>query len=186
MSFLELFLIALGLSMDCFAVSVSFGAQRNLLWKDILKFSFFFGLFQGVMPVIGWFAGNSVKQAASEIDHWIAFGILAFIGLRMIYESFKAEDEKRSVDIRKWKILLSLSFATSIDALMTGVSFGFVKVNILVAVVTIAVITFVNSIAGAFVGAKSIHISPRWAEIIGGTVLISIGLKIVLEHHAII
>ena len=186
MSFPELFFLALGLSMDCFAVSVSFGARKNLLWKDILRLSFFFGLFQGIMPLIGWLAGNSVQQAASGIDHWIAFGILAFIGLRMIYESFKEKEEKRSVDIRNWKILLSLSFATSIDALMTGVSFGFVKVNILIAIVTIAITTFFISIAGAYTGVKSIHISPRWAEIAGGTVLIGIGLKIVLEHLAII
>jgi putative Mn2+ efflux pump MntP len=120
----------------------------------------------------------------SKVDHWIAFGILTIIGLRMIYESFKGEDEKRSVDIRDWKILLTLSLATSIDALITGVSFGFVKVNIALAALTIALVTFLNSLAGAWVGERSIHISPRWAEIIGGLVLIGIGIKIVLEHLA--
>ena len=104
----------------------------------------------------------------------------------MIYESFKSEDKKRTVDIRQWKILLALSFATSIDALMTGISFGFVKVNIFLAAVVIGLVTFLNSLFGAFVGERSIHISPRWAEIIGGLVLIGIGAKIVLEHMAII
>ncbi len=186
MSFLELFLIAIGLSMDCFAVSLSFGAQKKLKRNDILKFAFFFALFQAVMPVIGWLAGSSLKFYMEKVDHWIAFGILAFIGLRMIYESFGDAEKKREVDIRDWKILLTLSLATSIDALMTGVSFGFVKVNILLAVITIGLVTFLNSIAGAWVGERSIHISPRWAEIIGGLVLIIIGTKIVLEHLSII
>ena len=186
MSFLELFIIAIGLSMDCFAVSLSFGAQKRLKRNDILRFAFFFALFQGVMPVIGWLVGSSVKYYLARVDHWIAFSILAFIGLRMIYESFKREGERRTVDIREWKILLTLSLATSIDALMTGVSLGFVKVNILLAVVTIAVVTFFNSLAGAWVGERSIHISPRWAEILGGLVLIGIGTKIVLEHLSII
>jgi len=184
MNFFELLFIAIGLSMDCFAVSLSFGAQRKLKWNDILKFSFFFALFQALMPVIGWLIGTAVNIYLSKVDHWIAFGILTIIGLRMIYESFKGEDEKRSVDIRDWKILLTLSLATSIDALITGVSFGFVKVNIALAALTIALVTFLNSLAGAWVGERSIHISPRWAEIIGGLVLIGIGIKIVLEHLA--
>jgi putative Mn2+ efflux pump MntP len=184
MNFFELLFIAIGLSMDCFAVSLSFGAQRKLKRNDILKFSFFFALFQALMPVIGWLIGTAVNIYLSKVDHWIAFGILTIIGLRMIYESFKGEDEKRSVDIRDWKILLTLSLATSIDALITGVSFGFVKVNIALAALTIALVTFLNSLAGAWVGERSIHISPRWAEIIGGLVLIGIGIKIVLEHLA--
>ena len=184
MNFFELLFIAIGLSMDCFAVSLSFGAQKKLKRNDIIKFSFFFALFQALMPVIGWLVGTAANIYLSKVDHWIAFGILTIIGLRMIYESFKGEDEKRSVDIRDWKILLTLSLATSIDALITGVSFGFVKVNIVLAALTIALVTFLNSLAGAWVGERSIHISPRWAEIIGGLVLIGIGIKIVLEHLA--
>ncbi|MCX6280930.1 MAG: manganese efflux pump MntP family protein [Bacteroidetes bacterium] len=186
MNFIELLLIAIGLSMDCFAVSLSFGAQKKLNRNDILKFSFFFAFFQALMPVIGWMVGNAVNIYLSDVDHWIAFGILAAIGLRMIYEAFGSEDKKRSVDIREWKILLTLSLATSIDALITGVSFGFIKVNILLAVITIALITFLNSVAGAYVGKRSIHISPKGAEIIGGLVLIGIGVKIVLQHLSII
>ena len=186
MNFIELFLIAVGLSMDCFAVSLSFGAQRKLQRKDILRFSFFFALFQAVMPLLGWVIGSAANVFLAKVDHWIAFGLLALIGLRMIYESFKGEDEKRTFDIREWKTLVALSFATSIDALVTGVSFGFIKVNMFLAVFTIGLVTFLNSLTGAFVGQRSIHISPRWAEITGGLVLIAIGTKIVLEHLSII
>jgi manganese efflux pump family protein len=186
MSFLELLLIAIGLSMDCFAVAVSFGTQRKLTGRDFLRFSFFFALFQAIMPVIGWLIGNAANNYLSYVDHWIAFGILALIGLKMIVESFKAEHEKRPVDIRDLKILLSISVATSIDALATGVSFGFVKVNIILAALTIGIVTFLSSLTGAYVGRKSIHISPRIAEIAGGLVLIAIGVKIVLEHLSII
>jgi putative Mn2+ efflux pump MntP len=186
MSFLELFFIAIGLSMDCFAVSLSFGAQKRLKRQDVIKFSFFFALFQALMPLIGWLAGTAANFYLSKIDHWIAFALLSIIGLRMIYESFRGEDEKRSVDIRNWKVLLTLSLATSIDALVTGISFGFVKVNIALAVITIAFVTFLSSMAGAWVGERSIHISPRWAEIVGGLVLIGIGIKIVLEHLAVV
>ncbi|MEI6883597.1 MAG: manganese efflux pump MntP family protein [Bacteroidota bacterium] len=186
MGFFELLLIAIGLSMDCFAVALSFGAQKKLKKNDVLKFAFFFALFQAVMPLLGWLAGNAAKNYLAAFDHWIAFGILSFIGLRMIVESFKDESEKRSFDIRQWKILLTLSFATSIDALMTGISFGFIKVNILLAIVTIGLVTFINSVAGAWVGKKSIHISPRWAEILGGIVLIGIGLRILLQHLSVL
>lgn len=186
MNLLETFLIALGLSMDCFAVSLSFGAQKKLAGRDIFRVAFYFALFQGLMPVIGWAIGITLKVFLSRIDHWIAFGILTAIGLRMIWESFKGEDEKRSVDIRDRKVLLSLSLATSIDALISGLSFGFVQMNILLAISLIAVVTFLNSIAGALVGKHAIHISSRWAEIAGGLVLIGIGLRILSEHVHII
>ena len=186
MSFIELLLIALGLSMDCFAVSLSFGAQGKLVRKDILRIAFVFAVFQALMPVLGWLVGNAVKSYLADVDHWIAFAILAAIGLKMIWESFKEEHEKRPVDIREWKVLLGLALATSIDALVTGVSFGFISVNILLSVTIIGFITFLNSIAGAYVGIKSIHISARWAEITGGLVLIGIGVKIVLEHLSVI
>ena len=138
MNFAEILIIALGLSMDCFAVSLSFGSSRKLIWKDILRMAFLFGLFQGVMPLIGWMVGNSIQSLIEPVDLWIAFAILAFIGLKMIWQSFLTSEEKRFVDIRKTSILLSLSIATSIDALITGVGFGFVRVNIFEAVIIIA------------------------------------------------
>jgi len=182
MTFLEIFLISLGLSMDCFAVSLSFGATQQLKWNEVLKIAFFFGLFQGLMPLIGWLIGQSIQSFISSFDHWIAFGILAFIGFRMIVESFKIKEKKRSIDIRKTSVLLSLSVATSIDALATGISFGFIRVNILPVIITITLITFLNSILGARLGEKSTFIPAKWAEIFGGIVLIAIGGKILLEH----
>ena len=107
--------------MDCFAVSLSFGSAHKLLWKDILLMAFLFGLFQGIMPLIGWLVGSSIQSFIAPVDHWIAFAILAFIGIKMIWQSFNTEGEKRSIDIQKITVLLTLSIATSIDALITGV-----------------------------------------------------------------
>jgi putative Mn2+ efflux pump MntP len=186
MTFIEIFLIGLGLSMDCFAVSLGVGTTRRLKWKDILKMAFFFGFFQGLMPFLGWLAGNSIQSYIASFDHWIAFGILFIIGVRMIIESFKIQEEKKPFDIRKNLVLITLSLATSIDALATGISFGFIQVNILQAVVTITLITFLASVAGARIGEKSTFIPARWAEFTGGAVLILIGLKILFEHLSII
>jgi manganese efflux pump family protein len=172
--------------MDCFAVSLSFGASRKLIWKDILRMAFLFGFFQGAMPLIGWVVGNSMQSSIEPVDHWIAFAILAVIGLKMVWQSFSGEEEKRSIDIRKLSILLSLAVATSIDALITGVGFGFIKVNIYEAVIIISIITFIVSVTGAKLGEKTNFIPARWAEFAGGIVLIAIGIKVVLEHLTII
>ncbi len=172
--------------MDCFAVSLSFGTAHKLLWKDILLMAFLFGLFQGIMPLIGCLFGNSIQSLIAPVDHWIAFAILASIGLKMIWQSFSIEGEKRSIDIRKITVLLTLSIATSIDALITGVGFGFIKVHILAAVFIISFTTFVVSVIGAKLGEKTTFIPARWAEFLGGAVLIAIGIKVVVEHLAII
>ena len=182
----SLILISLGLSMDCFAVSLSFGTAHKLHWKDVLLMAFLFGLFQGIMPLFGWLVGSSIQSLIAPVDHWIAFAILAFIGLKMIWQSFNTEEEKRSIDIRKITVLLTLSIATSIDALITGVGFGFIRVNILVAVSIISFITFVVSVIGAKLGEKTTFLPARWAEFFGGAVLIAIGVKVVVEHLAII
>lgn len=186
MSLPEIFLIALGLSMDCFAVSLSFGASRKFTWKEILVMALLFGFFQGLMPVIGWLAGSSIQSLIASVDHWIAFGILSIIGLKMIWQSIRAEHEKEPLDIRRFSVLLTVSVATSIDALITGVGFGFILVNIVEASVIIALITFVVSMIGAKMGENATFIPSRWAEFFGGIVLIGIGLKIVLEHLAVI
>ena len=172
--------------MDCFAVSLSFGTSRKLIWKDILLMAFLFGLFQGVMPLIGWLVGSSIQSYIAPVDHWIAFAILASIGLKMIWQSFGLGEEQRSIDIRKITVLLTLSVATSIDALITGVGFGFIRVNILEAVIIISLVTFLVSVLGAKLGEKTTFIPARWAEFLGGVVLIAIGIKVVLEHLAII
>jgi putative Mn2+ efflux pump MntP len=172
--------------MDCFAVSLSLGSSQKLAWRDILKMALLFGLFQGVMPLIGWLAGNSVKSMIEPVDHWIAFAILAFIGIKMIWQSFSDGEKKRSIDIRQFTVLISLSIATSIDALITGVGFGFIRVNIYEAVITISVVTCIVSLIGAKIGEKTTFLPARWAEFAGGLVLIAIGAKVLLEHLRII
>ena len=172
--------------MDCFAVSLSFGTARKLVWKDILLMAFLFGLFQGVMPLIGWLVGSSIQSLIAPVDHWIAFAILASIGLKMMWQSFSIDEEKRLIDIRKISVLLTLSIATSIDALITGVGFGFIRVHIVEAVVIISFITFAVSVIGAKLGEKTTFIPARWAEFLGGAVLIAIGVKVVMEHLAVI
>ncbi|MDD4602315.1 MAG: manganese efflux pump MntP family protein [Bacteroidales bacterium] len=186
MSFFELFLISLGLSMDCFAVSLSVGVSHKLKWKETFLIAFSFGLFQGLMPLMGWMLGTSIQTLIASIDHWIAFGILAVIGLRMVWQAIFPENKKATTDIRKLPVLLSLSIATSIDALITGVGFGFIKVKILEAVLLISITTFVISIAGVKLGEKTTFISSRWAEFLGGVILILIGTKILLEHLGMI
>lgn len=171
--------------MDCFAVALTFGSSRKLVWKDILLMAFLFGLFQGVMPLIGWLVGNSIQSLIEPLDHWIAFAILATIGIKMVWQSFLNDENKKVVDIRKISVLLTLSVATSIDALITGVGFGFIGANIFEAVIIISVITFAVSVTGAKLGEKTTFIPARWAEFAGGIVLIAIGVNVVLEHMAI-
>ena len=169
--------------MDCFAVSLSFGTTRKLVWRDILLMAALFGLFQGAMPLIGWFVGSSIQSFIAPVDHWIAFVILASIGLKMIWQSFGMEDEKRSVDIRKITVLLTLSIATSIDALVIGVSLAFLNVNILYAATSFTIITFIVSLIGLYIGKHTRKlIFGKDAEIIGGLVLIGLAIKILNEH----
>ena len=171
--------------MDCFAVSIGFGATRLLTRKDIFKIAVYFGVFQGVMPLIGWFIGDKLKTVIESFDHWLAFGILFFIGMKMILQTLKKE-KTEWLDIRKQAVLLSLSFATSVDALITGVSFGFIRVNILEAATVITVVTFIVSLLGMKIGEKSTLIPSKRAELFGGIVLILIGLKILLNHLGLI
>ncbi|MBL7138288.1 MAG: manganese efflux pump [Bacteroidales bacterium] len=181
MSFVELVLIALGLAMDCFAVAVGVCICQRQSWRNILKMALLFGLFQGLMPVIGWLVGESLKDLIAAFDHWAAFALLAFIGGKMILQSFK-QQERKNIHELKLAILLSLAVATSIDALITGLSFGFIDVNILKAGIIIFVTTFVVTIIGGKLGEKTTLIPARWAERIGGVVLIMIGIKVVLNH----
>ena len=178
----ELILISFGLAMDCFAVSMSMGVLRKLNMREILRMAIFFGLFQGVMPLVGWFVGSSLRSLIEQVDHWFAFGLLSLIGIKMIWQAIKNEPDREPLDIRKMSVLITLSIATSIDALVTGIGFGFVDVNIIFAVSIIAFITFLVSVVGAKLGHHTNFIPARWAEIAGGIVLITIGLKVLAEH----
>jgi putative Mn2+ efflux pump MntP len=167
--------------MDCFAVAVSFGASSKLKWKDVLRTASFFGFFQGLMPLIGWIIGDKLKEFISSVDHWIAAIILGFIGTKMILQAVR-QAEKKVIDIRTFPILFSLSLATSIDALITGITLGFIEANIFVAAIMIMAVTFLNTIIGVKVGEQSCLLQAKWAEIAGGIILIGIGIKILVEH----
>ena len=175
MHFAELFLIAVGLSMDAFAVSVCKGLSvKKLEPKHALLVGLYFGGFQFLMPLLGWLLGYRFEHLITSIDHWIAFVLLSVIGINMIREAF---DEGETLDDDFGvKTMLMMAVATSIDALAVGITFAFLTVRILPAAGLIGVTTFLLSAAGAYVG----HASG--AELLGGVILILIGLKILLEH----
>jgi putative Mn2+ efflux pump MntP len=182
--FITILVTAVGLSADCFAVALSLCiSQRGLYFREFIRFPLSFGLFQGIMLVIGWLVGRSIFQYISAYDHWLAFTLLAFIGGRMIWESFHDADEKRAnKDIGRLFTLLALSVATSIDALAVGLSYAFLNVNILLAAITTGLTTFIITIIGHYIGNRVGALAGKWAEIAGGVILILIGLKILLEH----
>jgi putative Mn2+ efflux pump MntP len=181
--FLSLLLIAVGLSADCFAVALCGScAMKSLTRFQILRAALSFGLFQAVMPVLGWFAGRTFVGFISSFDHWLAFGLLGFVGGKMIWESFHPEKEEKQIDVTKGFLLLTLSVATSIDALAVGLSFAFLKVNILTASLTIGVTAFLITIIGFITGRKAGEIIGKRAELIGGLILVGIGVRILLTH----
>ena len=186
MGFLELFLTGVGLSMDAFAVSVCKGlSARTLRAWDAVKAGLFFGGFQALMPLIGWLLGRQFESYITEIDHWIAFILLAFIGGKMIWEVlFGREDETGgSFAFRE---LLVLAIATSIDALAVGITFAFLSVNIWSSIAVIGVTTFSFGVGGVYLGNRVGGKFHEKAELAGGVILVLIGLKILLEHLGLI
>ena len=187
MSFSELLLIAVGLSMDAFAVSICKGlATKKVGVKHMLIVGLWFGGFQALMPLIGYFLGSTFEEYITRFDHWVAFVLLALIGGNMIREALSGEEEKAndSLGVRE---MLTLAVATSIDALAVGVTFALLPgVNIAAAVSFIGVITFVISAAGIKVGNAFGTKCKSKAELAGGVILILIGLKILLEHLGVI
>lgn len=186
MSIFELFLLAVGLSMDAFAVSVCKGLSvKTLKPKHALLAGLYFGGFQALMPVIGYFAGSYFADIISSYDHWIVFILLLLIGGNMIKESLDKEEENLN-DSFDFKTMLLLAIATSIDALAVGVSFAFLKVNIVYAAAFIGVITFILSAVGIKIGNIFGTRYRAKAELAGGIILILIGLKVLLEHMGIL
>ena len=185
MDLLTIVLIAISLSMDAFAVALSTGmCMKKVRTRDGVLIGLYFGGFQFAMPVIGWLLGKTVATAVQQVDHWIAFGLLAFIGGKMLYEAIKAKanDEDCPVNPTGHRRLLLLAVATSIDALAVGVSFAFMQVDILPASAVIGVITFFLSAAGCPLGKRLGGLFRKYAEIAGGVVLIGIGFRILIEH----
>ena len=188
MEIFELILLSIGLGMDAFAVSVCKGiSMKKMNWKKASLIGLYFGGFQAVMPILGYFFGTSFESFITNIDHWIAFILLVIIGAKMIQEAFqKDKDEDEYNDDISVKTMLILSIATSIDALAVGITFAFLKVDLVLAVSLIGIITFILSVLGTKIGNRFGDKYKSKAELIGGIILILIGLKILLEHLAII
>ena len=186
MSFIDLTLIALGLAMDAFAVSIGKGlSMKKLQYKNAIITGLYFGIFQGLMPLIGYFLGKNFENLITSIDHWIAFILLSIIGINMIRETIKNEEENIN-DKFDFKTMLPLAIATSIDALAIGVTFAFLKINIFTSILLIGIITFVTSSIGVIIGKKFGDKFEKSTQVIGGIILIAIGAKILLEHIGII
>lgn len=181
MNLFELFILAVALSMDAFAVAICKGlSMKKMKWKNALLAGLYFGGFQAAMPLIGYFLGVQFKDLIESVDHWIAFVLLAFIGVSMIKESREPSEEMN--DSFAFKTMLILAVATSIDALAVGVSFAFLSVDIIPAVLLIGIITFTFSFAGIKIGNVFGSKYKSTAELAGGVILVLIGFKILLEH----
>lgn len=186
MSILEIWLLAVSLAIDCFTVSITSGIiLHRIRWGIFLKMAFLFGLFQAAMPFLGWLGASRFNHLIETYDHWIAFALLAFLGIRMIREHFKDEEE-RSFDPTRMKVILTLAVATSIDALAVGISFAFTGFrtlsSLLYPLTAIGIASFVISLAGSLIG---VFFGKRFnlrVEIFGGLVLIGIGVKILFKH----
>lgn len=188
MGIAEIFLIGIGLSMDAFAVAVCRGLKmQKFNIKHTAVIALFFGGFQALMPLIGWFLGKQFEKYITAVDHWIAFALLAFIGGKMIYDSFKQDDDDQGEkDIFNIKEIFVMAIATSIDALAVGITFAFLSVNIWSSISIIGVTTFVLSAVGVLIGHKFGAKYKNKAELAGGVILVLIGLKILLEHLGVI
>lgn len=189
MTNIDILFLAVALAMDCFTVSIVFGVLlRRIEWRVLTAVAFFFGLFQALMPLAGWLCTSSFQSYIEAYDHWIAFALLAFLGGRMIKESFETEKEERHFNPRKLKTQLLFAVATSIDALAVGISFaclGYSSIStISFPVIIIGIVSFLFSIAGNLLGVKfGKGIEKRLRpELIGGIVLIIIGVRVLAEH----
>lgn len=185
---IEVFLIALSLALDAFAVAVSSGISvRGFGWRHAVKMGFYFGFFQLSMPVIGWLLGSGLSSYIVAIDHWVAFGLLAVIGGRMVWEAAHKDcsvpdSGPSELPARR---LVVLAVATSIDALAVGVSMAFMDVNIIASAAVIGIVAFALSVMGGLLGKRLGCIFQKRAEIVGGLVLIVIGGRILFEHLSV-
>ncbi|WP_315115002.1 manganese efflux pump MntP family protein [uncultured Clostridium sp.] len=188
MDLFTILLIAFGLSMDAFAVSITNGVTlQEVHIKDALKIAGYFGIFQALMPLLGWLVGINFQNYITKFDHWIAFLLLAFIGGKMIYETLKSDDDCQTEKAELCnKTLFILAIATSIDALAVGVSFAFFEVSIIQSILIIGIVTFIICFMGVYLGKKFGCLLKKNAELIGGIVLMMIGFKIFAEHTNLI
>ena len=186
MGAIEILLISIGLAMDAFAVSICKGlSMKKMNWKNVVIIALYFGVFQALMPLIGYFLGMTFESIVTTFDHWVAFALLTLIGGGMIKESFDDEDDKKN-DKVDFKTMVVLAIATSIDALAIGITFAFFDVNIVLAVSIIGIITFIISVLGVKIGNRFGDKYQNKAQLMGGIILVLLGFKILLEHLGII
>lgn len=186
MGALEILLIGIGLAMDAFAVSICKGlSMKSMSWKKAIIVGLYFGGFQALMPAIGYLLGATFESLVTKVDHWIAFGLLTFIGINMLKEAF-GKDEENQDDSVDFRTMVILAIATSIDALAVGITFAFLRVNMILASLMIGIVTFAICVIGVKIGNKFGDKYERKAETVGGLILILMGIKILLEHLGII
>jgi putative Mn2+ efflux pump MntP len=175
-------LIAISLAMDSFSVAITRGLSNpeSRIAGQAVKVAFYFGLFQGLMPIIGWTVGVSIIEYIAGIDHWVAFGLLSIIGVRMIYEAIQTESEQLVSSSRN-SVLLMLAVATSIDALAVGLSYSLMDISIVAPAMIIGIITFGLSFIGVYIG-KRFGTKFEKIGMVGGVILIGIGIKILMDH----
>ena len=187
MGLIELIILSVGLAMDAFAVAICKGlGMKKVTLKKAGIVGAYFGVFQAVMPLIGYLVGFRFQDKIKAVDHWIAFILLVVIGINMVKESLSKDEEEIEEDDLGFKSMIMLSIATSIDALAVGITFAFLKVSIIPAITLIGIITLVISMSGVKIGNIFGDKFKSKAELLGGVILICIGLKILLEHTGII
>lgn len=186
MGFLTTFLIAISLSFDSFAVSVCSGmsmCRKSMKLEQTLKIAGSLAVFQALMPLLGWLLGSTFREVVENYDHWIAFGLLLILGIKMIKEGTVPPENKKIKNPARWRVLIPLSLATSIDAFAVGISFSFFTDQILIPVILIGIVTFAISLTGIYMGRKVGKRMSGIAEIIGGIILILIGMKFILDEY---
>jgi putative Mn2+ efflux pump MntP len=183
MSFVEIVIVAVGLAMDAFAVSLGTGTTEHVKGlRAAVRMSFHFGLFQALMPVIGWFLGTRILSLIASFDHWVAFGLLAFVGIRMLRSGVDPDPGATQADPSRGAMLVILSVATSIDALAVGLSLAVLGITIWYPVVVIGVVTAALSFIGSRLGRRLGVRFGKYMELAGGGVLILIGFRVLLSH----
>jgi manganese efflux pump family protein len=183
MDYLTILIIALGLSFDTFAVSLSYGVIRSgILFRQASWIAIVLAIFQGGLTVAGYYLGSIISDALKAVDHWIALGLLSFLGIKMIIEGYRKNNNEESKDFSKTIVLLTIALGTSIDAFAVGISFALLQVKIWESGVLISAVTFLASMTAIRIGKSAGKRLGNKVEIIGGLLLIAIGLKIFLEH----
>lgn len=187
MGILSLIILAIGLTFDTFAAAISIGLMVNYIqFKQATKIAICMAFFQALLPLLGWWIGSSIRHLIADFDHWIALLLLSALGMKMIIEGLKHADDRKPFNPFQFSVLITISLATSIDALIAGIPLGFSDVNIWLAIAIIGFFTYLMAMLGMLFGKKAGALFGQRMEIFGGCMLIAVGVKILLEHLALI